>query len=480
MADSTSLLTLLEAEAAVIGLLALLFAAVWVRSRDRGLMWLSVGFALAALWYAYSGRLPESGPDIDSPTLRLWSIVIGMAVLCVSTGVVRYLGLPRGAGRWLVLACGVPGLVMVLALGLGFTLSHRAFHVGVLVAYLGAATLALQRAREAPGDGHALLGLTLLTLALMPHAMAYAEVPPDQLKYFAGLLLGMFGMVLLTVSLLRRQRSLEAEVRWRGEAEAELREANLRLEARVNERTAHLRELIGGLESFNRGVSHDLRGPLGGMSSLARLAADALARGDDSVATRVLPVIARQCDDSVQMVTTMLALARLGDLQVQPQPVCLTELARSAFDEVLLSQAGARRPELHCGEMPQVQADPRLLRPILVNLIGNAMKFSRHASSPRIEIVASVVGRDVEICVDDNGPGFPPELAERIFEPFCRAHGAGFEGHGLGLSIVRRAVDAMGGSVRALTRPGGGASIRFSLPGAIAEQAAPSLAQGGS
>lgn len=466
------MLSVLAFEAVVLGALAALFAALWLRMRDPGMPWLTLGFVLAAAWYLNADSLPANGPDIDTPVQRLWSVVIGAAVLLVSTGVVRYLGLPKGRARWLVWACGAPGLAQVLVLVVGGTLSHQAFHVGVLFAYVGAAVLAFRRAASEPGDGHAVLGAALLSLPATPFVLAQAGVDPAQLKYFAGTSLAIFGMVLLTVSLLRRHRALATEVRRRTDAETRLREANAGLEARVADRTAHLHELIAGLETFNRGVSHDLRGPLGGMSSLARLAADAMARGDASMARRALPMIAQQCDQSVQMVGTMLELARIGDMPVRRETVNLADIARAAFDEVLLGAPEGTRPVLRCGEMPPVSADPRLLRPVFVNLIGNAVKFTRGQPSPRIDIDATLDGQDVSVCVRDNGVGFAPEMAGRIFEPFYRVHGASHEGHGLGLSIVRRAVEAMGGSAWAHS-DGGGASLCFRIPKALTTPSVP-------
>lgn len=181
------------------------------------------------------------------------------------------------------------------------------------------------------------------------------------------------------------------------------------------------------------------------MSTLARMAADALARGDATVAERALPVIARPCDASVGLVATMLELARLGDLRLKREHVGMSELIQAAFDEVMLGLRAGERPELHCAPMPALQGDPRLLRPVLVDLIGNAVKFSRHASRPHVEIDAAVHGQEISICVRANGVGLTPEIAERIFAPFYRAHAERFEGHGLGLSIVRRAVQILGG-----------------------------------
>ena len=396
----------------------------------------------------------------------------GRGTLLRTGGVVLYLGWPTGALRHVVVACSVPAVACLAWMAIGGGLTHRAFHVAGLLPYLGAAVLAFDRARSEPGNAHALLGLALLTLPLLPFALGVAGVPPDQLKYYTGVAVIVFGMLVLTVSLLRRHRALEAEVARRLAAEMQLRDANQRLETRVGERTAHLHEPIGGLESFARGVSHDLRGPLGGMSQLAHTSADAMARGDATLATRALPLIASQCDASVKMVNAMLELARMGEAQAQRVAVDPSQVVASSFDEVRLAHPEARHASLRCGTMPaSLQADPVLLRTALVNLIGNAVKFSSEADEPRVEVDAAVEGRDVIVHVRDNGCGFPPELAPRLFEPFFRAPGAQQVGHGLGLSIARRAVEAMGGRIWATAQPGQGAQIGLRLTGALLQPA---------
>ena len=460
-------------EVAAFIVLALLLAVVGWRGRETGVPWMVAGLLLAAAWYAVGSGVPSTGPDIEARPEQLWSVVIAAAVLAVSTGVVRYLGLPSSRWRWAVWACGLPGVCMIAALLAGQPVSHRAFHIGVLFAYGGAAALAFRRAATMPGDGHGVLGLALAAQPITPFAMLAFGAPPGHLKYIAGLTLVIFGMVFLTVSLLRRHRALVQEGLRRNAAEAALRDANARLEARVQERTAHLHELIAGLESFNRGVSHDLRGPLGGMSSLARMAAQALDGGDDTLARRALPTIARQCDDSERMVGTMLDLARIGEVSVCLKPVDPGDIAREAFAEVMLGAPDVPAPQFEIAALPWVRADRQLLRAVFVNLIGNALKFSRSAALPRVAIDAQAEGMAVRLCVHDNGVGFDADQAARLFEPFYRGHAGGFQGHGLGLSIVRRAVEAMGGTVGASGRPGQGATLHFSLPSAPGIAVAP-------
>lgn len=469
--EPSPLLSVLQFEGVAIASLAVLFAAIWLRSREAGTGTLALGFAATALWYLTSDRMGPSGPALDTARQRVWGSLILVGIMLINFGVVQYLGAPRGRWRMLVAAFWLAPVLLLVAVAISPDVPRRVFHIGALLPYVAASVLAFRRAKQHPGDGHVLLGIALLTEASAPYVLLATGLPAEQLKYFAGAIVVMFGMAMLTISLLRRQRLLAAEVHHRAQAEDQLRYANIRLEARVSERTAHLQELVRGLEGFSRSVSHDLRGPLGGMSTLARTAAEALARGDAAAAKRALPVIAKQCDASVSLVATMLDLARLGDLQLRPEPICMTELVQAAFDEVMLSSPADERPELHGSQMPAVMADPRLLRPILVNLIGNAVKFSREVALPRIDVEATVQGRDLTICVRDNGVGMAPEVSERVFEPFFRAHDARFEGHGLGLSIVRRAVQTLGGRAWAESPTQGGAALCFTLPEAVVAEA---------
>lgn len=480
-AAASPLLNPTTIEGGVIAALALMFATVAWRVRERGLPVLASGFALAAAWYFASDHIPGTGPLIDTLPQRVGAMVIGLAVLLIAAGVIRHLGWPGGWRRLLAAACLAPGALLIALLAAGLPLPHAVFHVGVMPAYVGAALTAFWRARSEPGRGHRALGLALLALAGLPFGMMALAVDPLQLKYLAGVALAVFGVFLLTVTLLRRHHALHGEIALRIQAEAQLRDANARLEARVEERTAHLHELISGLEDFSRGVSHDLRGPLGGMAQLAQQAAEALRAGDLTLAEKALPAIAQQCDTSARMVSAMLDLARLGDATVHRQWLDPAELARAAFDEVLLAARGVPPPAFHCGPLPQVLADPDLLRPVFVNLLGNAVKFTRGRPDARIEVEGRIDGSAVDISVRDNGPGFTPEAARRLFEPFYRAHGGQFEGHGLGLSIVRRAVQAMGGRVWAEPVPQGGARLAFRLeaavvPAAQSEQGAAAVA----
>lgn len=242
----------------------------------------------------------------------------------------------------------------------------------------------------------------------------------------------------------------------------QLQIANETLEQRVESRTAQLREIIGGLESFNRTVSHDLRGPLGGIAGASRKAAEYLGSGQAERAAQMLELIAKSAERTEHLVNALLALARVSETDLHRQRVDTQALVRDVVDQ--LPQPAGRPPvPVVIGELPEVDADPTLLRQVFVNLIGNALKFASAGSSPQVEVGATLEQGRTVFFVRDNGVGFSSAQAERLFQPFQRLHGARYEGFGLGLSIVKRIVERHQGRIWAEGRPGQGASFHFSV-----------------
>jgi len=447
----------------VLAVLAVLYAALWLRDRERGMSWLAASFALLALWYATSDLHLVGGTHIDRSS-RGWASVVLVSTLLMTVGLVDYLGAAPRLRRIVLAALLAPGLVL-----LGFYLAavpvpRSLANAAALLCYVGTAALAFRSAHGEPGAGHAFIGLALVAIPAWLAVLLARQADLLLLRYHGVLPVLFFGLTLLTVSLLRRRRALEAEVGARRRAEQQLTTLNAQLEQKVGERTADLQSMVAGLESFNRNVSHDLRGPLGGIEGLARMSLDALRRGDADVALRVLPTIASQAEISHKLVEALLELARVGDATLQRQEVDLAALVRETVEQLCMGRASARLPAIQLGELPTVLADADLLRPVFVNLIGNALKFSRDGADARIEIGACANDEGHVVCVRDNGVGFAPGAAARLFEPFTRLHGPRYEGHGVGLSIVRRAVERHGGRAWAEAVPQGGAAFYFSLP----------------
>jgi len=245
----------------------------------------------------------------------------------------------------------------------------------------------------------------------------------------------------------------------------ELRVANDTLEQRVKQRTAELHEIIGGLESFNRSISHDLRGPLGGIAEAARIARDFVAENNTEKADRFLELIATQAEVTAKMVDALLQLARSSDASLQLERVDMDSLARDAIQSLRQDNPAGPLPVV-LGHLGEVDADPSLARQVLVNLIGNAMKFASESPQARVEVgKTGTLGRPV-FFVRDNGVGFDADKAHRLFKPFHRLHGTRFEGSGVGLSIVKRIIDRHGGRVWAESEPGRGATFYFGFGGA--------------
>ena len=244
----------------------------------------------------------------------------------------------------------------------------------------------------------------------------------------------------------------------------QLQVANETLEQRVESRTAQLREIIGGLESFNRTVSHDLRGPLGGIAGASRKAGEYLEGGQIDRAAQMLGLIAKSAERTEQLVNALLALARASETELHRQRVDTQALVRDVV-AALPQAAGTPPVSFIVGELPPVDADPTLLRQVFVNLIANAVKFASTGSAPQVEVGAIEESSRTVFFVRDNGVGFSIAQAERLFHPFQRLHGARYEGFGIGLSIVKRIVERHHGRIRAEGQPGQGATFYFSVGG---------------
>ena len=452
----------------VLGLTAVLYLVLWWRDREPGMGWLALAWLAFGVVLTRATLPPELSLPTDPYAVRsAWYYVVAAGLACMALGLVDYLGVPAAGRRralWVTLLPVAVYAALITAVLAGGQVLRVWLNLAGGVSFLTFGLLAWQAARREPQAGHAWVAVALWFVPLLALVVAAARLDPAILRNWGTLPILVLALTLLTVGLLRRRRALEAEVLRRRAAEAELTGLNASLEHLVEQRTTDLRSMVEGLESFNRSVSHDLRGSLGGISGAARLASEALQRGDDSLARRVLPLIAGQAENSTRLVAALLMLAQVSDMALQLQVVDLRRLVAEVVAQLALEQGAQEMPQIEINPLPQVNADPELLQRVLANLIGNAIKFSRDGEPGRIEIGGNKAPGAVEVYVRDNGVGFNADDAARLFTPFVRLHGAGFEGHGVGLSIVRRAVERHGGRVWAESQPGQGAVFRFSLP----------------
>lgn len=219
------------------------------------------------------------------------------------------------------------------------------------------------------------------------------------------------------------------------------------------------------LKAFSYSVSHDLRTPLRAIDGYAHILLEDHAPALDDTAQHLLRGIGRSATKMAQLIDDILAYSRAGREALSREPVDMTKLV----DEVLAEQREAdsgRTVDVIVGALHPVVGDPNLLRQVWANLISNAFKFSATVSEPRVEISSDVEGESVVYRVRDNGVGFDPGYAERLFRVFQRMHGPEFAGTGVGLAIVESIVTRHGGTVHAESEVGNGAVFSFALPAA--------------
>jgi signal transduction histidine kinase len=441
------------------GMLSVLHLLVWRRQREPGSAYFALSYLLICVVYTFDQHLQPVG---DRSNLYARALAVP-AVLLFTLGLVRYVGVPKPAAERITWGASALALTLLVIGGTG-SVGRLGMFTGFAAFLTFQGLLALWAMRREPGHGH---GLVFLAMMLYPAVLVAAWrglIDVSLLRYTVIVPMVVSGTTVLTTGLLRAQQRAADELARRQHAEAALQSLNDTLEQRVAQRTAELREMVAGLESFNRSVSHDLRGPLGGIAGISRLASDALARHDLATVERMLSVIATQADSSGQLVNDLLALARVNDADLALQPIDLQTFVRDTLEQMRAAQPDAPALPVHVGELPTVEADPGLLRQVYVNLLGNALKFSRDSAAPQVEVGAFEHDGEQVCFVRDNGVGFDAADAERLFQPFQRLHGQRFPGHGVGLSIVKRIVERHGGRLWAQAQRQQGATFYFSLP----------------
>ncbi|BCS34835.1 hypothetical protein TBR22_A40610 [Luteitalea sp. TBR-22] len=259
-------------------------------------------------------------------------------------------------------------------------------------------------------------------------------------------------------------RRLSEEVAERRHAEDEVRALNASLETMVAERTRQLEAANHDLESFAYSVSHDLRAPLRHLHGFVGLLREASAGQLPPESAHYLQVIADASEQMGGLVEALLQFSRAKRAQLSLRPVNLTELVDECRVALQPLTAG-RRVVWDVAPMPPVLADPVLIRQVLMNLLDNALKYSREQEEARIGVGCDGrEGDQLVFHVSDNGVGFDPAYAHKLFGVFQRLHRAEeFEGTGIGLAIVHNIVNRHGGRVWADSEPSRGATFRFTL-----------------
>jgi signal transduction histidine kinase/CheY-like chemotaxis protein len=272
----------------------------------------------------------------------------------------------------------------------------------------------------------------------------------------------------LQASLQRKAGELEREVQERKKAEQEVRELNAKLELRVLERTAELQVANQELEAFSYSISHDLRAPLRHIHGFTELLKESLGPEPPEKVSHFLAQIDGSATQMSQLVDDLLAFSRMGRIEMRREPVDLQAQAEAVISQ-LAPDTQDREILWQVGLLPKVQGDAAMLRQALMNLVSNAIKYTRPRRPARIEIgTLAGLARETVIFVRDNGVGFDMACVDKLFGVFQRLHlREEFEGTGIGLAIVRRIIARHGGNTWADSEPGAGATFYFSLPAGL-------------
>ena len=254
------------------------------------------------------------------------------------------------------------------------------------------------------------------------------------------------------------------DVSERVRAEARIHALNRSLETRVQLRTRELLLANKELESFSYTISHDLRAPLRAIDGFSQILDSRHAGQLDATGRGYLARIRAAAARMSELIDALLTISRLGRGDLHREWVDMSAVAGEIVAE-LHEQDPQRQVLVSITPGMQVYADRALLRNLLQNLLDNAWKFTRDADPARISLQPLVNAEVPSFALTDNGTGFDPAYANKLFRPFQRLHDqAQFEGHGIGLASVRRIVERHGGSIRAESAPGQGARFVFSLP----------------
>jgi signal transduction histidine kinase len=229
---------------------------------------------------------------------------------------------------------------------------------------------------------------------------------------------------------------------------------------------ADLQRRVAELETFAREISHDLKAPLAGICGYAQLLAHMDLGGprpaeyDEFVAG-----IEHATQRMSRLIDDVLAYATVGEERVHPATIDLSSLV----DDLVADRPPATHgpaPRITRADLPLVRGDHGMVRRLLENLIGNAVKYVRPGEAAQVHVSAWTDGGFVGIEVTDRGVGIPDGQHEAVFGELHRAHADAYPGTGLGLTICRRIVQRMGGTIHADPHFRDGARIWFTLPAA--------------
>ncbi|MGH9397672.1 MAG: sensor histidine kinase [Terriglobia bacterium] len=247
------------------------------------------------------------------------------------------------------------------------------------------------------------------------------------------------------------------------ERDMALQRAHDDLERRVQERTSQLTVTNKELEAFSYSVSHDLRAPLRQINGFSGILSEEYGTSLDDAGRRYLGLIQDGARNMGRLVDALINLGRIGRQGLIREPSDINSLLQAAL-RVLQPEFEGRQIDWRIGALPTTECDPGLIKQVFANLLSNAVKYTRYQERAVIEIGQIVQDGEIVIFVRDNGAGFEPQYAHKLFGVFQRLHRAEeFEGTGVGLATVQRIIQNHAGRIWAVGEPGKGATFFFTL-----------------
>ena len=244
--------------------------------------------------------------------------------------------------------------------------------------------------------------------------------------------------------------------------EQKIQELNKTLDKKVLERTSQYESLNKELEAFTFSVSHDLRAPLRAVNSYAQILEEEQKDKLTEDGQLMLKNIKNNGQKMGRLIDDLLAFSRLGRQEIKKVQVNMNELASTAIEE--LNRLFPNHAAIQLSPLPEVEGDYTLLYQVMINLVGNAIKYSSKKEKPVIAIYAEQKEGKTIFTIKDNGAGFDMRFAEKLFGVFQRLHSEQeFEGNGVGLAIVQRIINKHGGKIWGEGKENEGASFYFTL-----------------
>lgn len=250
----------------------------------------------------------------------------------------------------------------------------------------------------------------------------------------------------------------------RKEAEDEARRMYSELEQRVQDRTAELQTAYDEMESYSYSISHDLRAPLIHIAGFVDILQQEAGPRLDDKSRHYLKTVAESARHMGRMIDGLLSFSRMSRAEMHKVRVDLSELVKGVIRD-LRGETGDRKVDWTVGALPQVRGDPSMLRQAIFNLLANALKYTQNREVAKIEVGALSAKEESIVYFRDNGVGFDPKYAGKLFGVFQRLHtAADFDGTGIGLANVRRIIQRHGGRAWAEGKLDAGATFFISFP----------------